>query len=588
MRSRRSRRRARRPARGAVFGGIFWTGGVVALGRLGGAPADAANVFAPDPAIAEIREILERLADAITSCRADSMLPSETAWGFKHALEQTLVEAGVAPERARQRRLFAAQWLESRAGDAREQRLEALRTRTRAAATIGAPIATPRRPPRRAAPPADRAHVLYGAAVRLFDLDDAVAKMDALYALGDLAARLGRTQEALAHFGETLRPGVAAGPAREGRRAPGASGASGTLGAHKQAVLHLELAQQLFDVAATRRAVAAALDDIGRIRLVGRPEASLVCHRARWPCASGWETTGRAPALARLGQSSRRWATRSRERALPRGADPAPEGGRSAGRGRPAAGPGGLGLDLGAIDEATRRLEEGKALARQRASACSRRAWPSRWASATWRPGTPSWRAPSTRARGRSRASSARASCCARRRGAWPRPSWRWATPAARATTPAPPSRSPSAWAPPRWWVPRCASSPRPWARARPARPTWQRADVRPRRRGAVERGRRARARPHAGRLREFEARVGRRNTALELRRQARRPHPGPAPGAARDPAPSTARPSSRCTSGHGVGFARARSRGRSASRRRRSCPGACRTSARGGRTHCG
>jgi tetratricopeptide (TPR) repeat protein len=359
-------------ARGAVFGGVFWTGGVVALGRLGGAPADEAAVFAPDAAIAEIRLILSELAerDHVVPL-SDSVLPGETAWGFKHTLEQTLVEASVAPELARQRRLFAAQWLESRAGDGREQRLEALAhlyegggDRRRAAYCYVTAAADAR-----ARHLLDRAHVLYGAAVRLLDLDDAVAKMDALYALGDVATRLGRTQEALAHFGEMLRLAWRLDLPAKGGAAHGRLGRlHGTLGAHRQALVHLELAHQLFEVAGDAPGVAAALDDIGRIRLVtGAPEASLACHRAALAVRERLgDERGRALALARIGQVEQEAgllaaASEHFHAALILRRQVGDRQGEVASL----LDLGGLALDLGAVEEAVRRLEEGRALARE-------------------------------------------------------------------------------------------------------------------------------------------------------------------------------------------------------------------------------
>jgi tetratricopeptide (TPR) repeat protein len=297
-------------ARGAVFGGVFWTGGVVALGRLGATPADEAAVFAPDPAIAEIRQILESLAERDYLERLpESALEGETAWGFRRALEQTRVQscAGGDPDLPRRRRVFAAQWLESRAGAAREQRLEALAHLYEGAgdARRAAYCLITAAADARARLLFDRAHVLYAGAVRLLDVDDAVAKMDALYALGDVAQRLGRTREALGHFGEMLRLAWRLDLPAKGGAAHGRIGRlHGTLGAPKQAVVHLELARQLFEVAGDAPGVAAALDDIGRIHFVtGAPEASLACHRAALAVRERLgDERGRALALARMGQ----------------------------------------------------------------------------------------------------------------------------------------------------------------------------------------------------------------------------------------------------------------------------------------------
>jgi tetratricopeptide (TPR) repeat protein len=295
-------------ARGAVFGGVFWTGGVIALGRLGAPPADEAAVFAPDAAITETRQILQSLEERDYLMRLEeSGIPGEAAFGFKHTLEQALVIAGIAEQDLRQRKAFAAQWLESRGGSAREERLEALARlyeeasdRRRAAYCYITAAGHAR-----AHLLLDRAHVLYLAGIRLLDVDDAVAKMDALYAAGDIAARVGRTREALGLFGEMLRLAWRLDLPAKGGAAHGRIGRlHGTLGEHRQALDHLELARQLFEVAEDQPGIAAALDDIGRIQfLAGAPEASLGCHRAALAVRERLgDDRGRALALARMGQ----------------------------------------------------------------------------------------------------------------------------------------------------------------------------------------------------------------------------------------------------------------------------------------------
>jgi tetratricopeptide (TPR) repeat protein len=359
-------------ARGAVFGGVFWTGGIVALGRLGGVPADETAVFAPDPAIAEIRQILESLAERGYLTRLpESELAGETAWGFRSALEQARAEAGVDPELGRRRRVFAAQWLESRGGPAREQRLEALAhlyeaagDERRAAYCLVTAAADAR-----ARLLVDRAHVLYTAGVRLLGLDDAVAKMDALYALGDVAQRLGRTHEALAHFGEMLRLAWRLDLPAKGGAAHGRLGRlHGTLGAHRQALAHLELARRLFEVAGDAPGVAAALDDMGRIHLLlGAPDVSLACHRAALGVREALrDDRGRALTLARMGQVEQDAgdldgaASHFREAlALRR------KVGDRTGEIASLLDLGGLQLDLGRVAAAVGLLDEGRALARE-------------------------------------------------------------------------------------------------------------------------------------------------------------------------------------------------------------------------------
>src|SRR5206468_4606054 len=114
-------------ARAAVFGREFWTGGVVALGRLDAEPPDQAAVFAPDPTIVELHRILEGLRERRFVDRLQrSSIPEETAWAFCQPLERRMMEGDGPAQETRRRQAFAAQWLESRGGPGRDQRLEAL------------------------------------------------------------------------------------------------------------------------------------------------------------------------------------------------------------------------------------------------------------------------------------------------------------------------------------------------------------------------------------------------------------------------------------------------------------------------------
>ncbi len=295
-------------ARAALFGGEFWTGGVVALGRLDAAPPDEAAVFAPDPTIVEVHRILEELrARRVVDRLPKSSIPGETAWAFCDPLERRLLHGDAPAGEARRRRAFAAQWLESRGGPAREQRLEPLARlyedagdRRRAAycfVTAGG-LARDRLL-------LDRAHALYLAGIRLLELDDAVAKMDALYAAGDVAARLGRSREAVGLFQEMLLLAWRLDLPAKGGAAHGRIGRLlSTLGDNGGALAHLELAHTLFEVAGDGRGIAAALDDIGRILfLMGQPERSVERHRSAAAVREQLgDDRGRALTLSRLGQ----------------------------------------------------------------------------------------------------------------------------------------------------------------------------------------------------------------------------------------------------------------------------------------------
>ncbi len=267
-------------ARAAAFGPDFWTGGLVALGRLGASPPDAAVVFAPDPGIDEVRRILDRLAarEYITQTQT-SRVVGDTEWSFCDAKERSLVSAGIEPELLRVRKRFAGQWLQSRVGN-RHELIAALYQEggdnRRAAQCFLAAGADARKHLRH-----DRARAFYLQGVALLDVEDALAKVDAYHCLGDLAMRTGRVTEAIAHFREMLvfawhldLPGKGgAAHARLGRILRG-------LGDYATAAQHLDLAHILFDLAGDRPGIAATLDDIGRLHfLTGRAAAATAFHR---------------------------------------------------------------------------------------------------------------------------------------------------------------------------------------------------------------------------------------------------------------------------------------------------------------------
>jgi len=295
-------------ARAAIFGPVFWTGGVVALGRLAAEPSDPVAVFGPDLAITEIRDILAELAGRdLIQAVTESSLPGDAEWTFRHPADVSLILADLDAAELVAWRRFAAQWLESRGGPGREARFETLGRLyeqsgdARRAAYCYLSAAEDAR--HRAE--SEHARVLYLAAVRLMDLDDAVAKMDVSYALGDLAARLGRTREALVHFQDMLRLAWRLDLPAKGGAAHGRLGRlHAMLGDHRAAVMHLELARQLFEAAGDLPGIASTLDDVGRVHLKGgSPEASLECHRAAFQVRDQLgDDRGKGLALARMGQ----------------------------------------------------------------------------------------------------------------------------------------------------------------------------------------------------------------------------------------------------------------------------------------------
>lgn len=295
-------------ARASTFGATFWTGGVIALGRMGGQPLDPTTVFAPDPGIEEVRRLLAQLEErGYLERTPESVLSGESQWLWRSVEERQILSCSVDPELQSRRRLFAAQWLEGRtAVEDSSERFELLaelyagggdaRRAGECFVAAGARAA--------AEPLLPRAHTLYARGVELLDLDDSVFKMDALHKLGDVAARTGRTREALAHFAEMLRIAWRLDlPAKGGAAHARIGRLHRTLGDFALARKHLELGRLLFELADDSPGVAATLDDLGRVHhLLGEQELALSYHRSALELRESLrDERGRAMTLSWMG-----------------------------------------------------------------------------------------------------------------------------------------------------------------------------------------------------------------------------------------------------------------------------------------------
>jgi tetratricopeptide (TPR) repeat protein len=272
-------------ARAAAVGRVFWTGAVVALGRLGAEPPDAMAVFAPDPTIEQVRSLLGQLAEAdFIVAQANSGVKAEAEWSFCHELERQALLADVAPDRLRAWRRFAAQWIEGRppavlssewferlgtlyqeGGDERRAGQCFLRAGDAALTRLRH----------------ERARGLFMRGIELLGSDDSVRKLDVTHKLGDVCARTGRVSEALGHFGEMLRIAWRLDLPAKGGAAHARIGrlhrAQGDL---DRALHHLALARVLFELAHDQPGIAGVQDDIGRVHFLrGNYRESLDCHR---------------------------------------------------------------------------------------------------------------------------------------------------------------------------------------------------------------------------------------------------------------------------------------------------------------------
>ena len=123
----------------------------------------------------------------------------------------------------------------------------------------------------------EKAKSLYTKACEAWGIDVAVPKMDLLHKLGDIEVKLGRARSAQKHFQAML---VLAWrldlPARGALPIAGLAVSIELSGEYDKACEHLELAQVLFELADDRFGIAAAFDDLGRVKfLTGHLDQSM-------------------------------------------------------------------------------------------------------------------------------------------------------------------------------------------------------------------------------------------------------------------------------------------------------------------------
>jgi tetratricopeptide (TPR) repeat protein len=276
----------------AVFGNVFWTSAVVALTRQEAVHEDRpANPLDYEWGEGErvrrgVMDLIHALADRdylLPLDEADSTIPGDVEVVFKHNLERELIVTSTESARRARYHLAAAQWLEARIIGRSEEQLEFLAglyerggDRRRAAKCY---LAGGDRARNRYA--AEEARGLYERGLAMLGDADAPARMDALHNLGDVLDQGGRTDEALARFGEMLH--LAWRLDNLGKAGAAYSRLARVLrrqGRYDGAMENLRRAHELFTRARDDRGIASALDDMGRVHwLRGAYGQALDYHR---------------------------------------------------------------------------------------------------------------------------------------------------------------------------------------------------------------------------------------------------------------------------------------------------------------------
>ena len=276
----------------AVFGNVFWSSAVIALTRLE-QPTPAKPPGSLELEWGEGEDVRRRINDLIAILAErdyllmlegdDSSIPGDVEIVFKHNLERELIARSTEPGRLARYFLAAAQWLESKLQQLRDEQLEFL-------ATLYERGGDARRAARCYLQGGDRARARYspGEARQLYQKGlamlgeaDAPARMDALHNLGDVIEQVGKTDEAAGYFTEMLqlawrydnlnKAGAAYSRLARGQR---------RLGKYDAAMEHLRRAEQLFERSRDERGIASTLDDMGRVHwLRGGYAQALDFHR---------------------------------------------------------------------------------------------------------------------------------------------------------------------------------------------------------------------------------------------------------------------------------------------------------------------
>ncbi len=268
----------------AVFGSVFWVGGVIALLRAEH-PEPAVEVetrWRSDDLRRHVLDILESLATREYVVRMpESWVPGEAEFAFKHSLEFELASASIRPETRTRRHFLAGQWLERRLRSRAAEVCETLAWHYRLAGQNrrAAFFLLRAGDEARARYANEQALKYYKEGLDLLPPDDLVSRMDALHNFGDVQAMSGQFAAAEETFLEMLRAAYLLDDLAKGGAALGRLGRLARhRGEYKLAERRYNEALAFFRKASDERGVASILDDLGKIAWLRGDLASSVAH----------------------------------------------------------------------------------------------------------------------------------------------------------------------------------------------------------------------------------------------------------------------------------------------------------------------
>lgn len=261
----------------SVMGGVFWLGGLVALGRL---EREAPDLWGgAEDLAAHYRDLLEGLRERdYVLALPDSAMSGESEHAFKHNLERETLYQLLNAHDARRLHLHVAEWLEARFAPPSARRLEA-GGRTEEQCELLAMHFEQGGALRRAGhfwlEAADlararfanvRARDLYERGLAFLGVEDEVRQLDALHDLGDVLQLAGHNEEAIQAFQRMRRIAFRLDLKAKGGVAHNRIGRVYRAIGHLDAAMrHLGTGHALFDAVADLRGVASSLDDVGKV-----------------------------------------------------------------------------------------------------------------------------------------------------------------------------------------------------------------------------------------------------------------------------------------------------------------------------------
>lgn len=271
----------------AVIGRAFWLDNVASLERIEKDDfhiddAHAWPGFEHDQRVLRVLDVLRR-KDMIRLREADSSIPGQVEYTFKHDIERKLVLARIEPDPRRRWHLICAQWLDvaTRGSEVRDLFLERIAIHHEQGANPRRAAELYLQAARQAAAHFHNRPAVghFERALSLLGDDSLELRIEALHDLGSVLDLTGEAERSIPHFQELMRAAWLIGSRSKVAVAHNKLGrAWRALGHYAKAMDHLQRGLELFRQTEDSPGIAASLDDIGKVHAIrGALDAAEEC-----------------------------------------------------------------------------------------------------------------------------------------------------------------------------------------------------------------------------------------------------------------------------------------------------------------------